>query len=159
MTKRQHPCTKRKSHKTYSVTKTKIESTLIITFFCGVKTKFCLAKQQKSKSCHLCHGCGATIYNLIFRIQSPISKVIFLSRRPNTKSICPKFFFCRHFLGLDVLVKFLSTVVIGKVGQDHKTWTWLEKLYDLNISAQYQGNNQAKPSAFCWKSYRNSWKR
>ena len=66
MTKRQHPCTKRKSHKTYSVTKTKIESTLIITFFCGVKTKFCLAKQQKSKSCHLCHGCGATIYKAYF---------------------------------------------------------------------------------------------
>ena len=92
MTKRQHPCTKRKSHKTYSVTKTKIESTLIITFFCGVKTKFCLAKQQKSKSCHLCHGCGATIYKAYFSGFNAIVQKWFFSRHPNPKSICPKSF-------------------------------------------------------------------
>ena len=92
MTKRQHPCTKRKSHKTYSVTKTKIESTLIITFFCGVKTKFCLAKQQKSKSCHLCQGCGATIYKAYFSGFNAIFQKWFFSRHPNPKSICPKLF-------------------------------------------------------------------
>ena len=99
------------------------------------------------------------LIKLTFQDSRPYFKSYFFIKASKYKKYLPKNFFCRHFLGLDVLVKFLSTVVIGKVGQDHKTWTWLEKLYDLNISAQYQGNNKAETSALCWKSYRNAWKR